>query len=156
MKVRALILSVAAIANSAIAQDYQDYADGYEQDNLYQDYAMKQQEKGGGGGWVRQHEFVITMVCVMFILLIFRLPCKTKQKQQHNNSGGLVKSIGAFGISYLIGAKVHSGRISKKMKTKHLKDQKTLYTQYYNDVYRLEEQKAEQQAVIEQLQAALA
>lgn len=83
------------------------------------------------------------------------LPCKTKQKQ-YNHSGGLVKSIGAFGISYLIGAKVHSGRISKKMKTKHLKDQKTLYTQYYNDVYRLEEQKAEQQAVIEQLQAALA
>ena len=41
------------------------------------------------------------------------------------------------------------------MKTKHLKDQKALYTQYYNDVYRLEEQKAEQQAVIEQLQAAL-
>ena len=52
MKIRALILSVAAIANSAIAQDYQDYADGYEQDNLYQDYATKQQEKGGGGGWV--------------------------------------------------------------------------------------------------------
>mmetsp|Transcript_2494 Transcript_2494/g.3535 ORF Transcript_2494/g.3535 Transcript_2494/m.3535 type:complete len:121 (-) Transcript_2494:52-414(-) len=120
MKIRALILSVAAIANSAIAQDYQDYADGYEQDNLYQDYATKQQEKGGGGG------------------------------------GGLVKSVGAFGISYLIGAKVHSGRIAKKMKTKHLKDQKALYTQYYNDVYRLEEQKAEQQAVIEQLQAALA
>jgi len=52
MKVRALILTVAAIANSAIAQDYQDYADGYEQDNLYQDYANKQQEQGGGGGWV--------------------------------------------------------------------------------------------------------
>ena len=42
------------------------------------------------------------------------------------------------------------------MKNKHMKDQKALYTQYYNDVYRLEEQKAEQQAVIEQLQAALA
>mmetsp|Transcript_33011 Transcript_33011/g.48715 ORF Transcript_33011/g.48715 Transcript_33011/m.48715 type:complete len:100 (+) Transcript_33011:40-339(+) len=81
------------------------------------------------------------------------------QNKHHTHNtirGGLVKSIGAFGISYLIGAKVHSGRISKKMKTKHLKDQKALYTQYYNDVYRLEEQKAEQQAVIEQLQAALA
>lgn len=70
--------------------------------------------------------------------------------------GGMIKTIGAFGVSYLIGAKVHSGRIAKKMKTKHLKDQKALYTQYYNDVYKLEEQKAEQQAVIEQLQAALA
>jgi hypothetical protein len=59
-------------------------------------------------------------------------------------------------VSYLAGAKFHSGRVTKKMKAKHLKDQKALYTQYYSDVYKLEEQKAEQQAVIEQLQAALA
>ena len=151
MKVRALILTVAAIANSAFAQDYQDYADGYEQDNLYQDYAMKQQEKGGGGGWVSQIQLGLCNVYSYDWSSNF-----FAKRKIYNNSGGLVKSIGAFGISYLIGAKVHSGRISKKMKTKHLKDQKTLYTQYYNDVYRLEEQKAEQQAVIEQLQAALA
>ena len=41
------------------------------------------------------------------------------------------------------------------MKAKHLKDQKALYTQYYTDVHKLEEQKAEQQTVIEQFQAAL-
>mmetsp|Transcript_28605 Transcript_28605/g.52213 ORF Transcript_28605/g.52213 Transcript_28605/m.52213 type:complete len:126 (-) Transcript_28605:197-574(-) len=119
-----LLFAIAAvvITTSVTAQDYQDYADGYEQDNLYQDYASKQQEKvaGGGGG------------------------------------NGLGKAIGAFGISYLVGAKVQSNRVTKKMKSKHLKDQKALYTQYYNDVYKLEEQKAEQQAVIEQLQAALA
>jgi hypothetical protein len=62
----------------------------------------------------------------------------------------------SFGISYIAGAKFHSGRLTKKMKAKHLKDQKALYTQYYSDVYKLEEQKAEQQAVIEQYQAALA
>lgn len=45
--------------------------------------------------------------------------------------------------------------MTKKMKAKHLKDQKALYTQYYSDVYKLEEQKAEQQAVIEKYQAAL-
>lgn len=73
-----------------------------------------------------------------------------------NFRNGWGQAIGAFGISYFIGAKVHSGRVAKKLKLKHLKDQKTLYTQYYNDVYKLEEQKAEQQAVIEQLQAALA
>jgi deoxycytidylate deaminase len=53
MKIRALMLTIAAMVKSVvIAQDYQDYADGYEQDNLYQDYAMKQQGKGlaGGGG----------------------------------------------------------------------------------------------------------
>mmetsp|Transcript_26406 Transcript_26406/g.63377 ORF Transcript_26406/g.63377 Transcript_26406/m.63377 type:complete len:123 (+) Transcript_26406:224-592(+) len=122
MRVLMLLAAIVAIiASTSTAQDYQDYADGYEQDNLYQDYAMRQQEKVEGGG-----------------------------------GNGMVKAIGAFGISYLIGAKVHSGRVTKKMKSKHLKDQKALYTQYYNDVYKLEAQKADQQAVIEQLQAALA
>lgn len=50
MKIRTLILAVAAIVNSAVGQDYQDYADGYEQDNLYENYAAKQQEKVDGGG----------------------------------------------------------------------------------------------------------
>ena len=55
MKVTFVFFSIAAIcADVSAAQDYQDYADGYEQDNLYQDYAMRQQEKveGGGGGYV--------------------------------------------------------------------------------------------------------
>mmetsp|Transcript_18361 Transcript_18361/g.39702 ORF Transcript_18361/g.39702 Transcript_18361/m.39702 type:complete len:123 (-) Transcript_18361:274-642(-) len=122
MRVITLLFAIGAIiANTSTAQDYQDYADGYEQDNLYENYATKQQEKGDGGG-----------------------------------GNGLGKAIAGFGISYLVGAKVHSSRVSKKMKTKHLKDQKALYTQYYNDVYKLEDQKAQQQAVIEQLQAALA
>ena len=77
------------------------------------------------------------------------------QNSVYLRNNGLGKAIGAFGLSYLVGAKFHSNRISKKMKSKHLKDQKALYTQYYNDVYKLEQQKAEQQAVIEQLQAAL-
>jgi hypothetical protein len=53
MKVITLYFFVAAICSKvSTSQEYQDYADGYEQDNLYQDYAMRQQEKveGGGGG----------------------------------------------------------------------------------------------------------
>lgn len=61
----------------------------------------------------------------------------------------------ASAASYLLGAKIHSGRATKKLKTKHSKDQKTLYTQYYNDVYKLEEQKQEMQLVIDQLQSSL-
>lgn len=56
MKVLSLLMSVAAVASSSTAQeqypDYADYADGYEQDDLYQNYAMKQQEKAVGGGYV--------------------------------------------------------------------------------------------------------
>jgi hypothetical protein len=53
MKVITVFFFVAAICSKvSTSQEYQDYADGYEQDNLYQDYAMRQQEKveGGGGG----------------------------------------------------------------------------------------------------------
>jgi hypothetical protein len=55
MKLSTLITSIAAVVVSVSGQDYQDYqdyADGYENDNLYENYAMHQQEKemGGGGG----------------------------------------------------------------------------------------------------------
>jgi len=62
----------------------------------------------------------------------------------------------ASAASYILGAKIHSGRLAKKLKRKHKQDQKTLYTQYYNDVYKLEEQKAEQRILIDQLQNSLA
>lgn len=127
MKIAALILGLSAVVLASTAQEqypdygdsYNDYADGYENDSMYQDYAEKQQDKGGGGGV---------------------------------GMGGLVVS-SAF--TYLLGSKIHSGRTSKKLNEKHKKDQKTLYTQYYNDVYKLEEQKAEQQYLIENLQAQL-
>jgi hypothetical protein len=51
MRVAFILIAIAAtVANLSTAQDYQDYADGYEQDNLYQDYAAKQQGKEVGGG----------------------------------------------------------------------------------------------------------
>ena len=37
-------------------------------------------------------------------------------------------------------SKFHSGRAVKKLKKKHAKEQKQLYTQYYNDVYKMQEQ----------------
>lgn len=55
MRVAFILLAIAAaasVADLSTAQEYQDYADGYEQDNLYQDYAARQQGKEVGGGWV--------------------------------------------------------------------------------------------------------
>ena len=46
---------------------------------------------------------------------------------------------------WLLGAKIHSGRATKKLKKVHQKEQKNLYTQYYNDVYKLQEKNAELQ-----------
>lgn len=129
MRINTLILATVAIAHTCIAQDYdyQDYGDygdggeGYEQDSLYEEFAVKQQEKGGGavGGF------------------------------------GMGKVAIASAASYILGAKIHSGRVAKAMKKKHTQDQKTLYTQYYNDVYKLEEQKTELQIANEQLQKSL-
>ena len=52
-----LVLFGSTAAQNADYGDYQDYADDYgdygQQDNLYHDYAARQQEKEmGGGGYV--------------------------------------------------------------------------------------------------------
>ena len=116
---RALSFAVGSLAVLASAQDYAEYADGYVEDNLYQDYAIQHQEGGRVGG------FGIGQVALV------------------------------SGFTYFLGAKIHSGRVAKKLKQKHQKDQKTLYTQYYNDVFKLEEQKTEQKIIIDQLQKSL-
>mmetsp|Transcript_8142 Transcript_8142/g.22093 ORF Transcript_8142/g.22093 Transcript_8142/m.22093 type:complete len:255 (-) Transcript_8142:917-1681(-) len=106
---------------SGNANDYQDYGNDYGQDNLYQDYADRQEAKAapaaGGFGW------------------------------------GQMAAVGA--ISYFCGAKIHSGRIAKRMKVRHQKEQKQLYTQYYNDVYKLSEQNQQLVLEAEKLQEAL-
>uniref|UniRef100_A0A7S2R5Y4 EF-hand domain-containing protein n=1 Tax=Eucampia antarctica TaxID=49252 RepID=A0A7S2R5Y4_9STRA len=101
-------------------QDYQDYANDYtQQDNLYADYAMKQQDKTAGGG---------------------------------GGGGGMGKLAVIGGLSWFLGGKIHSTRVAKLLKKKHMKETKTLYSQYYNDVYKLQEQNAEMAYLVEQLQ----
>lgn len=58
-------------------------------------------------------------------------------------------------LSWFVGAKIHSGRATKKLKTKFQKEQKALYSQYYNDVYKLTEQNNELSYMVEKLQVAL-
>ena len=76
-------------------------------------------------------------------------------RRKINSRFGIGQVAFASVASYFLGAKIHSGRVAKKLKKKHQQDQKTLYTQYYNAVYKLEEQKAEQKAMIDQLQRSL-
>ena len=59
------------------------------------------------------------------------------------------------GVGWIAGAKYHSNRASKALKKKHMKEAKTLYSQYYNDVYKLQEQNAELAQAVQQLQIAL-
>lgn len=57
--------------------------------------------------------------------------------------------------SWFVGAKFHSGRTARKLKTKFQKEQKELYAQYYNDVYKLTEQNQELQYAVQSLQGTL-
>lgn len=45
--------------------------------------------------------------------------------------------------------------MAKKLKMKHQKEQKALYQQYYNDVYKLSDQNTELQMMVERLKDAL-
>jgi len=83
-----------------------------------------------------------------------------KKEQKVGNSGGgggssVIKSMAVCGAGWFIGGRVHSSRAVKALKKKHMKDQKTLYSQYYNDVYKLQQQNAELAYVVEQYQDAL-
>ena len=69
--------------------------------------------------------------------------------------GGFLKVVALGATSWFLGGKIHSSRTLKKLKTKHMKDQKKLYSQYYNDVYKLQQQNAELQYVAEQYKEAL-
>ena len=58
---------------------------------------------------------------------------------------------GATIVGWFLGGKIHSGRKEKKLITKHKKEQKELYTQYYNDVYTLQQQNSELVDALEKL-----
>ena len=54
-------------------------------------------------------------------------------------------------VGWMVGSKFHCGRLKKKLDGKHKSDQKALYTQYYNDVYTLQTEKAELIQALEQM-----
>ena len=70
-------------------------------------------------------------------------------------SGALLKTLAVGAGGWFLGGKFHANRTVKKLKKKHMKDQKNLYSQYYNDVYKLQQQNAELAYLVEQYQSAL-
>ena len=67
----------------------------------------------------------------------------------------MVKMMAIGGVGWIAGAKIHSNRAAKNLKKKHMKEAKTLYSQYYNDVYKLQEQNAELADAVIKLQKSL-
>ena len=83
------------------------------------------------------------------------LAAKKDPVAQKSGGGSFLKTVALGGVGWLAGAKIHAARTVRKMKTKHMKDQKNLYAQYYNDVYKLQQQNAELAYVVEQYQEAI-
>jgi hypothetical protein len=68
---------------------------------------------------------------------------------------GLGKALVMSAATWIVGGKFHARGATKKLKTKFQKEQKALYTQYYNDVYKLTEQNNQLQYTVEHLENAL-
>mmetsp|Transcript_4738 Transcript_4738/g.13675 ORF Transcript_4738/g.13675 Transcript_4738/m.13675 type:complete len:253 (-) Transcript_4738:650-1408(-) len=64
---------------------------------------------------------------------------------------GTIKLVATGIASWIMGARFHSGRAVKELKRKHKSEQKKLYSQYYNDVYKLGDQNNALQKQIEDL-----
>lgn len=61
------------------------------------------------------------------------------------------KLVAGLGVGWFVGAKFHCRRVAKKLTAKHKNEQKALYTQYYNDVYTLQEQNQDLLMALEQM-----
>lgn len=78
--------------------------------------------------------------------------------QGGGRGGGMVgmgKLVLTAAASWILGARVHVSRANKKLKRKHISEQKKVYSQYYNDVYKLNEQNAKLQQKAEELENLL-
>jgi len=79
------------------------------------------------------------------------------EREQQKNSpaaggvGGAAKLVATGLASWVLGARFHSGRAVKELKRRHKSEQKKLYSQYYNDVYKLGDQNNLLQEQIEDL-----
>jgi Ca2+-binding EF-hand superfamily protein len=75
--------------------------------------------------------------------------------RQGFRGGDLVRFLGTLGAGYFACSKFGCGREVKRLKKKHLREQKDLYSQYYNDIHKLQEHQNELYSYIEKLEKTL-
>ncbi|CAJ1955251.1 unnamed protein product [Cylindrotheca closterium] len=76
---------------------------------------------------------------------------KQQEKDVGAAQGGWAKVAAGTAAGWLLGGKIHSSRKAKNLNSKHKEEQKALYTQYYNDVYTLQQQNQELAQALEQM-----
>jgi hypothetical protein len=163
---RVVILLVLVLASTGYGQPVDPYyQEDFANDNLYHDYAARQQEKLVGAP-----KYVILALLLMLtrgsgemsawclcntlgacflipLTLFFAPPFITST----NSALPWGKLVAATVCGWFIGGKYHAGKVTKKLSTKHKQEQKELYTQYYNDVYTLKEQNMQLIQALEQM-----
>jgi hypothetical protein len=95
------------------------------------------------------------VVVVFFCSLYFRFTAFCIWRHVLIGSIGMGQFLLGSVVSWWAGGAFHSRRTARTLKARYQKEQKQLYTQYYNDVYKLSEQNQELVFVIEQLQQSL-
>jgi hypothetical protein len=67
----------------------------------------------------------------------------------------IFKFLGAFGAGYLFNSKIICAKKIKKLKRKQINEQRELYSQYYEDVYKLQKHTNELYKYVGQLEDAI-
>jgi len=112
-----------------LSQEYQDHGYG---DNMDQDYYAPEEDN------------------------LYANYMDNEQDKKRGGKGGgvgVVTTFGIAGVSWVLGAKYHSGRAVKTANKKAAEAQRTLYTRYVQDVSNLQTQNAELQTYIGQMTA---
>lgn len=79
------------------------------------------------------------------------VPALTRCNIHQSSNFGWSKILVGTTLGWFFGGTIHSRRKEKKLQKKHKEEQKALYTQYYNDVYTLQEQNTELAEALEKL-----
>ena len=73
-------------------------------------------------------------------------------KVRKAGGGGVLPVAVTTVVGWFVGGKIHSGKVISKLKRKHQREQKDLYTTYYNDIYKLQLQNSELTKIVNTLQ----
>jgi len=146
------VLSLAVLCLAYVhSQEYQDgYGGGGGGGGGY-DYNNGYDDSGGGGGGDVDRQYTSTYGQDT----LFEDYAEGKIRKVEGGGGGVLPAAVTTIVGWFVGGKIHSGKAISKLKRKHQREQKDLYTTYYNDIYKLQLQNAELSKTVNTLQNAV-
>merc|ERR1711862_986207 len=112
----------------------QHYDQDYQDDNINYDYNYYEGDNNGSSGNVGGDDYYQQQE-----------PLTIKPKTDY------VPFFLSTAACYFLGSKIQSKKACKKQSDRHYEQQKQIYTQYYNDVYKLQTQNEELKTLVKEL-----